>query len=70
MDVIFLPAILATIKILEHSKLDSLEAKENHLADISARISALKGTDSSQSSVMVQRDISPNDNLKKLAIEA
>ena len=60
LDVILLPATLATIKILGHSKLDSLEAKENHFADISVRSAALKGTKSNQISVMIQRDISPN----------
>ena len=70
MDAILIPATLAIIKISGHSKLDSLEAKGNYLADISARNVALKGTNSSQSSVMVQRDISPNDNLEKLAREA
>ena len=44
-------------KILEHSKLDSLEANGNRLVDISAKNATLKGTNSSQISVMVQRDI-------------
>ena len=44
-------------KILEHSKLDSPEAKGNHLVDISTKNATLKGTNSSQISVMVQRDI-------------
>ena len=69
MDAILLPASLPIIKIPRHSKLDSLEAKGNHLADISTRNVALKGTNSSQTSVMVQRDTSPNDNLEKLARE-
>ena len=43
---------------------DSLEAKENHLADISARNSAFKGTDSSQTSAMFWRGIYINDNSK------
>ena len=50
-------------KILSHSKLDSLEAKGNHLADICTRNAALEGTNS-QTSVTVQRDISPNDKLE------
>ena len=61
-----IPAALAIIEILEHSKLDSLEAKGNHLADIFARNVVFKGTNSSQTSVMVQTDISPNENLEKL----
>lgn len=35
---------LAIIKIPGHSKLDSLEGKENYLADISTRNASLKGT--------------------------
>ena len=42
MNAIFLPATLAIIKIPGHSKLDSLEAKGNHLAELSARITPLK----------------------------
>ena len=60
----FYIAILSRIKILEHIMFDSLEAKENHLADISARNSALKGTDSSQTSVMFWRGIYKSDNHK------
>ena len=52
----------AIIKIMGHSKVDSLEAKGNHIDLISARNAALKGTSSSQICVMVQRIISPNDN--------
>ena len=53
-----------------HSKLDLLEAEGNHLADISKRNAALKGTSRSQISVMVQRDTPPNElavqkNLRK-----
>ena len=62
LDTLFLPDNLAVIKILRHSKLDSLEAKGSNLADISARNAALKGTNHSQISLMVQRDIFPNDN--------
>lgn len=42
----------------------------NHLADISARNTALKGTNNSQTSVMVQRDSFPNENLENLFKEA
>lgn len=48
----------------------TLEVKENHLADIFARNAVCKTTRSSQTSIMMQRDISPNDNLEKLAGEA
>ena len=64
---ILLPAALAIIKVLEHSKLDFLEARVYHLADNNARNAALKGTNSSQTSIMIQRDISTNDHLEKLA---
>ena len=67
---ILLPAALAIIKILGHSKLDFLDARVNHLADNKVRNAALKGTNSSQTSVMIQRDISTNDNLEKMAGEA
>lgn len=70
LDAILLPAALAIIKIPGHSKLDSLEAKENHLAETSTRNTALKGTNSSQAFVMIQSDISQNANLAKLAREA
>ena len=56
--------------ISRHSKLDSLEAKENHLADIFTRNHAFKETNSSKISVMVQRDMSPNGNLERLHREA
>ena len=49
-----------------NSKLDSLEAKGNHLACIFARNVALKGTNSNQTSVMVQAGIFLNDKLEKL----
>lgn len=55
------------LKIPGHFYLDSLEAKGNYLADSSIRNAALKGIKSSQTSVMIQRGISPNDNLEKLA---
>ena len=59
LDAMFSLAVLAINKIQRHSKLDLLEAKRNHLADISARNTDLKGTDSSRTFVPVQRDISP-----------
>ena len=69
MEAILLPTTSAIIKVLRHFKLGLLEAKRNNLAGISARNATLKGTSHSQTSVMVQRDISPNDNLKNLARE-
>ena len=65
LDAMFSLAVLAINKIQRHSKLDLLEAKGNHLADISARNVVLKGTNSSQTSVMVQRNISPKGKLRK-----
>ena len=59
----FLLASLSIIKILGNSKLDSLEVKGNHLADICTRNAALEGINS-QTSVTIQRDISPNDQLE------
>lgn len=58
----FLPLALGVSKIPGHSKLESLEAKENHLANTSAR----NGSNSSQISVMVQRETFPCDNLEKI----
>lgn len=55
---ILVPAALAIIKTPGHSNCDSLEEKENRCGDIPARNAALKGTGSSQTSVMVQGDIS------------
>lgn len=57
---------LAIIKIPGHLNL-AFGFKGNHLPDISVRNTCPKGTNSYQSSVMVQRDFSPNDNLEKLA---
>ena len=65
MNAVILPAILATIKILGHVKLDFLENKGNHLADISARNAILKGTNNRQTSAIIHRDISSNDTLEK-----
>ena len=48
LDAILLLASLAAFEILEHSKLDSLEAKGNHLADIYTRNAVHKETNSSQ----------------------
>ena len=67
MDKTHLPAIVAG-KSLGHCKLESLEVQGNQFIDISARNVTLKGSKSSQTSA--QRDISPNDNLEKLAREA
>lgn len=60
----FYVPLSAIIKIMVHSKLDSLEANRNHPASISERNATLKGPKSSQTIVIVQRDISLNDNLK------
>ena len=62
-----LPATLAIIKILGRSILDSLEAKGNYFVDISTKNAFLKDTNSSQTSVIVQENVSPNNNLEKLA---
>lgn len=69
LNAILLPHALAIIKIPGHAKLDCLEAKRNRLADISAKNGALKGISNSQTSVMVQRDVSPVDYLEKLVRE-
>lgn len=53
LDAIQLADALASIKVPAHSKLDSLEARGNHLVDISAKNAALEGTNS-QTSVMVK----------------
>ena len=68
LDVTLLPTTLATIKVPGYYKLDSLEAKRNHTADISAKNVALKGT-KKQTPAMVQREVFPNDNLEKLVTE-
>lgn len=70
MDAILLFSALAIIKLLGHSKLQSLEAKGNYLANTSTMNADLMETNRSQISVMVQRSISPNDDLEKLATEA
>ena len=58
LDAILILATLAIIKISGHSKLGCLEVKGNHLTDISVRNIVLKATNSSQTSVIVQSDIS------------
>lgn len=70
MDAILLLSALAIIKLLGHSKLQSLEAKGSYLANTSTMNADLMETNRSQISVMVQRSISPNDDLEKLATEA
>ena len=69
LDAILIPATLAIIKISGHSKLGSLEAKGNHLTGISVRNIVLKGTNSSQTFVIVQRDISYVISEKNLLAE-
>ena len=64
-----MPAALAIIEILEHFNCDSQEDKYR-IADIFAGNVAFKWTSSSQTSVMVQTDISPNENLEKFDGEA
>lgn len=63
MDAICLHASLANFKTYRHSKIGSLEARGNDLIDNSTRSAALKETNSSQTFVMVQRDIFSADNL-------
>lgn len=69
LNAILLPAALAIIKVLGHSRLNSLETKVIYLTDISAKNAALKETNS-QTSVMIQKDALPNDNLEKLTRDA
>lgn len=57
------------IKIPGHSTLDSLEAKENQLPDISAKNATYKGT-KDQTSVVVQRNAPQDDDLEKLTRNA
>lgn len=59
------PAALAITTIPEHSELDSQKVKGNHLADISAKYAALQRS-KSHTSVMVQRNSPPDDNVEKL----
>ena len=58
------------IKIPGHSRLDFLEVKGNHLADTLVRNAPLKGTNRSQTSVIVKKNISPTDSLEKLSRKA
>ena len=62
MDATLIPTTLAIFKILERAKLDYLEAKGRHLADIFVRNAALKEAYSNQTLFMVHRNIDPNDN--------
>lgn len=61
LNAIFLPAALFYHS--GHSKLDYLEARGNHLANISARNAAFKRTMSYQTSV-IPKGYFPNDNRK------
>ena len=63
LNIIFLPDTY----IPGQSKHDSLEARGTNLTDISERNAALNRTNGSQTSVIVQENVSPNNNLKKLA---
>lgn len=58
-----------TIEILQYFKFDSLETKGYQFANISTKNNALKRTNHPlhQTSVTVQKDISPNNILEKLA---
>ena len=69
MNAILLPVVLAIIKFPTYSKLECLKVKGIHFTDTSAMTVALKMIKSSQTSVMVQREYSPNDNLDTLAGE-
>ena len=62
LDAIPLPAALDIIKLSRHSRLNSLEAKRKRLTGISTKNAACKEA-SSQTSVLVQRDVIPSDNL-------
>lgn len=66
---ILLPAAVAGVKVPGHSTLDSLEAKGNHLGDVSVKNAAFKGTNN-QTPVMVQKDVPPKENLQKLTRDA
>lgn len=54
-----LDATLATIKILRQSKFYSLEARGNHLTNISTGNVPYEETNRSQTSVMIQKDVFP-----------
>lgn len=68
LDTILLPVTLV-IKILSHSKVDILQLCKITCRFFTRNI-ALKGTDSSQNSVMVQINISPNNTLEQLVRKA
>ena len=59
----FCIVLLAIIKFPTYSKLEFLKDKGIHLADTSSMTVGLKRVKSSQTSVMVQRQSSPNDDL-------
>ena len=59
LNAIFLLATLAITKIPGNSKLDCPEVRGNHPADILTRAAFLKGTNGSQTAVMVKSDIFP-----------
>ena len=63
LNAIFLLATLAITKIPGNSKLDCPEVRGNHPADIFTGAAFLKGTNNSQTAVMVKSDIFPNDKL-------
>ena len=67
MQCFYLPLKFYFFKLCGHSILDSLEAKGNYFADISTKNAFLKDTNSSQTSVIVQENDSPNNNLEKQA---
>ena len=70
MDAILLPIPLTIIKILGILNLTHWKLSEITLLTFPQRIMPLKRSTGPQTSVMVQRDISPNDILEKLAKEA
>lgn len=61
-----MPAALAIIKVLGHSKSDSLEAKGNHLTNVYAKNAAFMGS-IDQTSFM--KTTSPDDDLRELTKE-
>lgn len=58
------------MKIPRQPKFDSGEAGGDHLATFLKGTLPLKGANSSQTSVMFQKGISPTDHLEKLSREA
>lgn len=63
-NAISISAALAIIKFSSIPKLALWKQRANHLLLIFQRIPALNGTNSSQTSIMLQRDIFPNDILE------